>query len=208
MSIVCTVAKIRAKNFFCRRWNWFYSICRSFLSTLVVVLRWLHVLLPRYRQTCVFADVEIGLAAFAVWFWAFCWLFCVGCLYRCKKIWEKTFLRRLRNQFYSISRSLFSILVIVLRRSDVPFPRYEQNRFFADFEISFTAFAVHFWALWWLFSVDRMYHCQDTDENVSLPTIKLVLRHLPFVFENFGGCFVLIGRSIDKIFTKMFLRWL
>ena len=70
----------------------------------------------------------------------------------------------------------------------------------------FTSFSTLFRALWCLFYVNRMYHCQDTGENVSSRVFNPVLGHSPFFFEPFGGYFALIGRTIAKILAKKFLR--
>ena len=60
------------------------------------------------------------------------------------KIRAKTIINRLRNRFYSIWRSIFITLEVVLRRSDVTLPRYGQKCLFAGFEIAFMIFAVLF----------------------------------------------------------------
>ena len=64
----------------------------------------------------------------------------------------------------------------------VPLPRYGRKRFFAGIETNFMAFAVLFWAPWWLFWVNWTYSCEDTGERVSSLASKLVLEHLlPFL---------------------------
>ena len=76
LSIGGIVAKIQAKTFICRIWNWVYGICRSIFITLQVYLHRLGVLLPRYGWKRLFASFEIGLTAFAVVFLEHWRLFC------------------------------------------------------------------------------------------------------------------------------------
>ena len=98
------------------------------------------------------------------------------------KMWAKAFIHLLLNQFYGIRCFIFSTLEFILSGSKVLLPRYGQKRSFSGFETSFTAFAVLFLALLWLFCVNRIYHCQDVGESVYLPAFKQVLRHLLFFF--------------------------
>ena len=79
---------------------------------------------------------------------------------------------------------------------------------FAGFETGFTSFVVPLSGLWWLFCVNQMYRCQDTDKNVAMLSLKFVLRHSSFFFEHFGGYFASIRRSVAKIRAKTLIRWL
>ena len=76
------------------------------------------------------------------------------------KIPAKKFLCWLWNRICGIAAS-FWVLVALLRQSAILLPRYRRKRFLAGFETGFTAFAAAFWALWWLFCVNRKYHCQN-----------------------------------------------
>ena len=91
----------------------------------------------------------------------------------------KLFLGWLLNRFYGIHIFLCALWCF-FGQFDIPLPKYVQKRYFFTYEIVFTAVAVLFWALWWLFCIDRTYRCQDTGENVTLPDLKLVLRHSGF----------------------------
>ena len=165
-SIRRTVAKIQVKMLLRQLLKQFYGICSSFLSTLVVILRLLYVLLPKYRK--------------------------------------KRYFCRLWNWFYGFCRFLFSTLVVILRQSDVQLPRYVRKRCFAAFETGFTTLSALFWALWWLFCVERTYHCSNMGESIASPAWKLVLWHLPFFSGHFGGCFVSIWCTVAKIRIKTF----
>ena len=85
-------------------------------------------------------------------------------------------------------------------------PRCGQKLYFACFETGFAAFPVLFWALGWLFCLNRTYHCQDTGERVASPAFKPVFRHLPLFFEHFAGYFASIRRTFAKIQAKMLLH--
>ena len=124
------------------------------------------------------------------------------------KIRKKKFLHRLSNWFYGIHHSYLSTLVDVFCRLYVPLLRYERKLIFAGSEIRFTAFAVHFWALWWLFCINLTCRCQHTGQNISLMTLKPFLWYLLFGFKHFGGCFASIVCTVAKIRAKAFLHWL
>ena len=51
------------------------------------------------------------------------------------------------NRFYCIRSSFLSILMVILRQSNVELSRYRWQCCFAGFETAFTVFAVLFWAL-------------------------------------------------------------
>ena len=105
-------------------------------------------------------------------------------------------LRRLLNLLYGIRHSFLRTLVFFLRESGIPLPIYRQKRCFAGF---FTAFAVLFWALWWLFCVILIYRCQYTCENVISSALKTILRHSSFFFIHFGGFFMSFEHTVTNI---------
>ena len=219
-----------------------FAVC--FFCTLVVNLRWLDVLLPRYGQKCFFANFKTGFLAFAVHFWALWWLFCVDRTYLCEYTYENVSLQTLKqvlwhspfifeyfggyfasikctftkievkmffcrhwNRFYSICRSFLSTWMVVLRWSNVPLPKYWEKYFYIEFVTLFTAFAVHFWALWWLFCFDWPYRYQSTGENVSLPTLKPVWLRSPFYFWALWLLFYVYRTYRCQNMEKTLLRW-
>ena len=80
-----------------------------------------------------------------------------------------TLLRRVLNRFYTVCRSFWSNFLVILRQSSIRLPRYRVKHCFTWFKIEFTAFAVLFGALWWIFCVNWTYRCQDTGENITWP---------------------------------------
>ena len=100
------------------------------------------------------------------------------------------FIRPLLNRFYGIRCSIFSFLDVILRRTEIPLPRYERKRSFSRSETGFTAFDVLFLELWRLVFLYERYRCQDKrsftvfetgfeimGENVHSSILKLVLQH-------------------------------
>ena len=204
-SIWRTVAKIRSKKFFAVFEIGFTAFDVHFFNTLVVVLRQFDVSLPWCKWKHFFDGFEISFTAFAVHLWALWWLFCVNGTYCCQDS-SRNVSSPAINRFYENCFSFLSNLVVILRKSDVPLPRYCRKRFFACFKTGFTPFTIHFWALWWLFWVDRTYLCKDTAVNVSYMALKPVLQHLPFISEPFGDCFASMGLTVTKIRVETFLR--
>ena len=78
------VAKTRAEKFICWLWNQFFSIRRSFLSTLVAILHQSNVPLQSYRQIRFVTGFEIGFTAFAALIWALWCKFFVNRTYCCQ----------------------------------------------------------------------------------------------------------------------------
>ena len=175
------VAKIRAKTFIRRLWNWVYDIRRSIFRPFVVILGWLEVRLRRYGRKLLFASFEIRFTALAVLFLEHSRLFCINWRYGCQDTIENVCLPAL----ILVLRHLlfyFRTLEVILRRLEVQLPRKGRKRLFAGFEIGFMAFAVLFLEHWRLFCVDRRYGCLDTGEKIFSPFLKLGFRHSPFYF--------------------------
>ena len=130
-----TFVKIRVERFLCWFWNWFLSICRSFLSTL---LRSYFVSIGKYRcqntrgnfSSRALKQVLQHLPLFFEHFYGY--FLSIG--RTVAKIRAETFFCEFWNRFYDISRTYLSTLVAHLRRSDVPLPRYGWKGFLAGFE--------------------------------------------------------------------------
>ena len=168
-SIGGNVAKIWAKTFIRRIWNWVYGILRSIFLTLQVYLHRLKVLLPRYGWNCLFYSFEIGLTAFAVVFLEHWRLFCVDLRYGCQDTTKTVYFSALKL-LYDICLSIFRTLEVILHQLDIRLPRYRRKCLLASFEIVFTEIAVLFLEHWWLFCFGWRYCCQDTEENVYSPS--------------------------------------
>ena len=113
------LAKVRAKTFHCWLWIRFYGICCSFLTTLVVFLRQLVILLPRYGRKYFFARFETDFTTFAVLFFEHLGGVFVLILYIVAKIRAKTFLHWFWNRFYRIWRSYLTTWVVILCLLDI-----------------------------------------------------------------------------------------
>ena len=144
-----------------------------FLSFLVVILIQFDVSLRRYGNKRCFSGLETGFTVYCVNLWALWWLFCYILPYRCKDTGENVAFSTFQPVLMHLP-VFKNILVVILHQSDMPLPKYRQKRCFTCFKTGFTAFAVLFWALWWLFCVNLMYCCQDTRKNFTSPPLKVV----------------------------------
>ena len=171
MLIGGTVANIRAKSFIHRLWNCIYAIIHSILRTLQLIFRRLEVRFPRYWEKLLFSVIKIGCMVLSVLLLEHWRFFCIDWKYGCQDT-HKTFINRLWNQVYSIMRSIFRKLEVILRWLEVWLPIYKQNLLFVLFEIVCMALFVLFLEHWILFCVDWRYGCQDTGKIFTTLLLK------------------------------------
>ena len=76
------------------------------------------------------------------------------------KIRAKISIRWIWNWVYGIRRSIFRILLVILRRLEVRLEKYGRKRFFEGFDIGCTAFAVLFIDHRRIFCADLRYGCK------------------------------------------------
>ena len=192
-----SLPKFRQKRCFVSFETYFTAFTILFWA-LVFILRLSDLRLKGYARKRCFANFKTGFKAFAVLLKVF-WLYFGSIWCTVAKIQAKTLLRQFSNRIDGIRRSFLSTLVVILRQSDVPLPKYWLNRCFIGFETGFMAFAIHFLSALVVILCLSNVPLPIYGKYVVLPALKPDLQYSPFFFGHFSGYFALIRHTIAKI---------
>ena len=182
-------------------WNRFFCIHRSFLTTLEGFLRRLEVPLLNTAKNVSLPALKLFLWHSPFFFSNFKGFFVLigGTV---AKILAKTCVSQIWNWIYGIRRFFLSTFVEVFPLIGGTIAMIWPKACHCC--LGNWIYTIHrsFFNTLEAFFVDRKYRWQDTGKNVCSPALKLVLRHLSFIFLHFEYYFTTIGGTVAKILVK------